>query len=419
MYLRDLYQFRPALYEGKPHKWDSMFGVELEIERHNAMPGILGWVPHNDGSLRQGIEWVTERPIGGSELAKAVDAFYAAPMTYTNGPRTSTHIHVTAGDMTVDNLRVMIAVVHTIEDGLFSAIGETRKWSGYAMPISEMALSRLRKIMSATDQHVLHSSISPTRNQERYYGLNTGVRKHGTVEFRYFPGGPSKEELCNWIDLIASIKRMCLAVTVENLLQVRTAPAMVELFRRWLPREWVDKLLHHSPSDVMFQRYEDILAMTEADDKLELEQTLVYCTPALLNFLEKREILSKEGAEYLRTVAVRAPVLGLMDWMRYAGEARRRSPVARAAVAEEAEEPAPDRDYGFDPVPVPRRAPRLPDLALDPLRNNYTEQAIATAQRRIREYTANTEQVRLQRTVMQNRTAAYDQWVRPTQDGEE
>src|SRR5690606_18508487 len=114
--LWELYGFRPAVYKGDDKQWPDLFGIELELEDLSDTPEIAGWTIKPDGSLRIGYEYILRKPLGGKELAAAVDRFYTTDIRYTNGPRASTHIHVTAGDMSVDNLRSMIILMYTIED---------------------------------------------------------------------------------------------------------------------------------------------------------------------------------------------------------------------------------------------------------------------------------------------------------------
>lgn len=320
--LHELYGFRPQLYQGAGGKWADLFGVELELEDLSALPELADWVIKQDGSLRNGYEYILARPLGGAALLKAIDTFYKAGLKYTNGPRTSTHVHVTAGDMTVDNLRSMIILMYTIEDALFNVIGETRKWAGYAMPLREMEPARLRSILSSEDNEELFGAISPNRNQERYYGLNLCVRKHGTVEFRYFPGGPTRDELEGWIDLIHAVKRAAIGNSTESLLNIADGPeSLLAFLRAVLPAAWYLRLLQMTTAEDLYTNYTEVTTLASGNESPRRRASVVFASKPLMAYLRK-SLLKGAGGEYLEGIVDRIPVMSLVDWNDYFGKAR-------------------------------------------------------------------------------------------------
>lgn len=349
MLLSELYGLNPRVYKpgDKPTRWDDLFGVELELENLSGIPEIPYWTIKNDGSLRNGYEYILREPLGGDLLSSALDEFYKQKLRYTNGPRTSTHIHITAGDLTLDNLRCMIVVLYTIEDALYAAIGESRKWGGYSMPIQEMATSRLRAILSSADKRALLAAISPNRNQERYYGFNMCVSRHGTVEFRYFPGGPTREELESWLDLVCAIKRTTKNTPLETLLNiVDSEAAMAGFLRNSLPAYWYRTLMGLTTSEQLFERFQEVAALCEVEAP-QRREALVFATPLLLKFVCSRLIRSEAGKKSIQEIAKALPVMGAGDWAAH----------CRLAIA--AQDDSPQQGQS-----APRQ--RLPDALPDP-----------------------------------------------------
>jgi hypothetical protein len=312
--LQELYGFQLKQYKGKAKFWDDLFGVELELENLSALPEIDAWNVKNDNSLRNGYEFILRVPLGGDELKAAIERFYSQKLRYTNGPRTSTHIHVNATDMTVDQLRTMIILMYTIEDALFLAIGEMRKWAGYAMPLRDMEPNRLREILSSNDLRTLMQNISTKRNQDRYYGFNISVQKHGTVEFRYFPGGPTKEELTAWVDLVHSIKKAAMNNALQGLANYAYASGdLVRFLRDILPEYWYTKLLGLTTPEQLLENFSEVAALCFGDEAPKRREPLVFASAPLMRYISK-SLFGENAGSYLLDVCKTLPVMTLGDW---------------------------------------------------------------------------------------------------------
>lgn len=311
---------RLAFEPDTSRRWQDLFGLELELENVSSFRSMSSWTTHNDQSLRSGgVEFVTAAPMGGSSLMEALREFYSSGITYTSGPRTSTHIHLNMLDSTVTHMRSLLCVVYAIEDSLFNVIGESRKWSGYAMPLSEMDPARLRSILSDDDTRVLLSNLAPSRNAERYYGCNTAaLRRFGTLEFRYFPGGPSRAELESWLDLLESLKYGTRRLTVDEMLAVESPDAFIRLLTSIVGREWATRLVEASSAADMFDKFTEVVAMAESSgDALERRERLVFVSPALISFVTKRLIESKERGDRFRDEVSKLKILSQNDFVWY------------------------------------------------------------------------------------------------------
>lgn len=284
-------------------RWPELMGIEFELENVDDIRGIPYWEVKADNSLRNGVEYVLDAPYGGPSLVAAIDEFYGAKLRCENSARTSTHIHLNVLDTEFDVVRAMIMFVYMIEDALYNSIEEDRKWSGYSMPLSEMNSQRLRTVLSAPWPdygNKIMGALAPTKNQERYYGFNfAATKKYGTVEFRYFPGGPSKADLESWLDLIVAIKRACVKLGSPSALVdcVNSPENVVAFLDQWLSAEWAKRLLDHGSAIQMFERFNEVAALC-TDFVMDRRDPMMFITPALLKYVGTK-LLVKEGLTYL------------------------------------------------------------------------------------------------------------------------
>lgn len=317
----------PAALSSYPHRWFDLGGIELELENvdfldpDRAVP--QGWDTHSDQSLRNGVEFVTLRPSAGVELQTAIDNFYNHKLRYETGPRCSTHIHINMTNSTTEVLQSMFLIMYTIENALYVSVEESRKWGGYAMALNQMSNSRIRSILSPVTELNLRNGLAPQRNQERYYGFNTNVKRHGTVEFRYFPGGPSKEELCSWVDFVFLVKKAAMKYTVANLIDLINSPYDLEMFLRNEFADWGPRLLTAVPADSMFAMFSEASSMAADTDNREIPSALIYPNKAVMAFISKKLLPGNDAAmKYLEGVVSAAPVLAKSEWDYYYSSAR-------------------------------------------------------------------------------------------------
>lgn len=366
------------------HRWPEQVGIELEVEDCNVREGFGSWTVHDDPSLRNGIEFVLRRPCAGNALSNALTQFYGLNMNYTAGPRTSTHIHVNARDLTMDGVRSMILIMYTIEDAVFTMVGESRKWASYAMPLSEMGAERMRQIMTCDDKHRdrLVSNLAPARNQERYYGFNVAaLKRHGTVEFRYFPGGPRRDELEDWLDMVTAVKVAGRTHTPSALVEMIQNPEQMAGFLYNAMPKHADRLLRICNAEALFTKFEEAAQFCIDPDALERRDALHYRNPLFTDFILSKVLAGDEARASMAAVIQQFDVMTQADWTYYLRRAMEQDMLVQQAVRKMAKnqrladvvaadpvegEPMvihqPPRDAGFVPFqqpPLPaRQAPR-------------------------------------------------------------
>jgi hypothetical protein len=217
----------------------------------------------------------------------------------------------------------MVMIVYMIEDGIYQSVEESRKWGGYSVSLAEMPTQRLRSLLSPSSQRVLLEAVAPSRNADRYYGMNTNMNRHGTVEFRYFPGGPTKEELCSWIDLVVSIKKAARKYNKEALISMLTSPDAVVSFLMNEFGDWGNRLLGAMGPERLFNSFAEVATMAGDDDPRELASSVMWVSKHYLDFLGNTMFKgSKESVGYLQNIIKHSNVLSKADWNYYLSQAR-------------------------------------------------------------------------------------------------
>ena len=364
--ISDILGRRNAMRPITDHKWNHLVGIELELENitigENRIPFYghgnadvdfydeiegyedmdsderdeaveqwyaqnsgacpAGWVLHNDQSLRNGYEFVTTPAVYGQDIQNRIDSFYAKKFNYSGGPRTSTHIHVDMQDSSPAVLQSLVMIVYTIEDALYQIVDEGRKFGGYSVALVDMPPSRLRNLLNPASVNMFYRAIHVNQNRDRYYGLNFHVGRHGTCEFRYFPGAPSKAELESWVDLVIAIKNMAIKYPPQALADVCVdAYALADLLDRELG-DWGRRLASMLGPNRLFSNFEEINALRVDESNPERVNSVVRLNETFVGFLASTSFQgSKKAMEYLDTRGVIARPCALEDALYYLGNA--------------------------------------------------------------------------------------------------
>lgn len=349
------------------HKWNQLMGLELELENvsgmerhvdvsrfpyedyedwedlgsdeqediiqewldnHPPVGGLpAGWTTHSDMSLRNGTEFVTVGAVGGQDMENCINAFYGMNYTYDGGPRTSTHIHVNVLDAPVAVVQSLVMLTYMIEPALYRVVDENRKYSSYSTALVDMPPSRLRNLLNPPNREQFTRAINVYQNRERYYGLNFNIARHGTVEFRYFPGAPTKEELISWVDLVVALKKAAHIYTPEILGELCQDTASFTTLLRSVLGEWADKLLSKSSIEELRTALEEIVAIRTDESNPERPASVVKVSPNFLQVLLTSVIGEhEETVTYLKN-SCESKLLSIED-IKYFVESARTSAIA-------------------------------------------------------------------------------------------
>ncbi len=190
---------------------DEFCGIEIEVENITKYPeefkGI--WTMKADGSLRNNGQEFVSPPIRGDQLSKALTLFYNYLQTEaTFSPRTSIHVHLNVLDNTIDLISSIILLYLVFERSLYRFIGHDRDKSVFCVPMQDTA--RVANLFHDF-KFQLEQRGAIQGNDTRYTGLNTAsLHNFGTLEFRQLHGTRDLDLVCNWINLLTSLKKYVL-----------------------------------------------------------------------------------------------------------------------------------------------------------------------------------------------------------------
>jgi hypothetical protein len=220
-------------------------GVELEMENIQFFKGgclqltpylkrlplpLNYWKPVEDGSLREGTEFIFKGALFGANITAALDdmaAFLSVfkrngkPVKITD--RCSVHVHLDVRDFDENQLNNLILVYLLVERVLFQHINPLRLKNNYCRPLSDSSFKfTLNDMLSNTGSRGLPNlSNVVKRDCDKYSALNVlPINKYGSVEFRHHHGTDDMTAIKNWVNIILAIKKISRVLTIHNLLDI-------------------------------------------------------------------------------------------------------------------------------------------------------------------------------------------------------
>ena len=212
------------------------FGVEIEMEGRGLVHDLDGWEAHQDGSLRNGIEYVFNGP---KKLVKSIALVQALYHRWEEqharlepSYRCSTHVHVNVSDWTVKEVQAAVFAYHLLEDMFLSRIHQDRKDNRFAVS------GRFSKEL---ERNPLWMEMPQAIREEeyKYSSLNTAtLNKYGTLEFRSLHASKDSAIIVDWLHTLnhfmTNVKEMgSVAAVVESFNQDRAAFAKKLVSTRW------------------------------------------------------------------------------------------------------------------------------------------------------------------------------------------
>lgn len=196
------------------HPGAILYGIELEIERWPVNPNELsstGFKFVEDGSLRNnGYEAVSLPSTWQGILSNCSELWHKYKITSDNfSDRTSIHIHANCVDFPMKSMQALATVYLTLEDLIFTFIGEDRRKNIFCVPWAEAG------VRTGTVKALFDS----VRGWQKYTALNLApLREQGTVEWRHMEGHADITRLQSWIVLIDEIMQYSKGTTGEKVL---------------------------------------------------------------------------------------------------------------------------------------------------------------------------------------------------------
>jgi hypothetical protein len=208
-------------------------GVELEVENvdyysHSSIyPNIFHlWKAVQDGSLREGTEFIFDGPMKGINITDALDVmegFLGLYKRKDNPPkitdRCSVHVHLDVSDFDKDQLNNLIQVYYLVERVLFQYINPLRIKNNYCRALTDSSFKySLKRLLKNESPYDLLSII---RNEcDKYSALNVlPVAHFGSVEFRHHHGTLDMQKVLEWINIIIALKLASTNYSIKELLE--------------------------------------------------------------------------------------------------------------------------------------------------------------------------------------------------------
>ena len=224
---------------------DLYFGIEIESELWPAREANLGkwWKPSPkpEGSLKTPLawEWVSE-PLRGKALIHALMRYTAAAKVHDAHftDRCGVHIHVNLLEFPVDALPAL-GLLTVAMDNVFYSLGNwERSWNYHCRPLSvtqpdvEEVAEMMRNVIERKDLRL--------GTRRRYLGTNwSALFRHGTLEFRHFPGEYRMRNIAYWINCVACLYTAAEKIPFQELVSLCQNPDITPLGlkvfgkRRW------------------------------------------------------------------------------------------------------------------------------------------------------------------------------------------
>lgn len=203
------------------------FGAEIEVEDmvfNSFMRDTPNDVPpglsvHPDGSLRNGIEYVT-KPLKFSDLVLVLSGLEEWMRRSLKVPpkfswRTSTHIHLNVRDMTFEEIGKLALLYSIFELQMFNYAGVNRLNSVFCVPVTKTDLSHNIYNMLVKGNY---NALTRDAGWDKYSAFGTyRTFDYGTIEFRHFPGGLDLPRLVKWVAFILSLRVAASSISFDEL----------------------------------------------------------------------------------------------------------------------------------------------------------------------------------------------------------
>lgn len=242
--LKDLGTQIGTFYRGNgmaaPKDHDS-FGLEIELEGLGGehwtefaarLPALQGWRVVEDGSLRDGAEFVSNGPRGYSDLRDDLkglsEAFAALKFTPVFSFRTSLHVHMNAMHMSWRDVIKMYVLYTIFEQHLMDMGGSERQGNVHCLgaELAQRTIVDLRDALQA-DKPIeavnrygdpvrqptfAQMVVAVTDRSRRYAAFNfSSLPAHGTIEFRNHRGTADPDTVMAWVDTLRAMRDYALS----------------------------------------------------------------------------------------------------------------------------------------------------------------------------------------------------------------
>lgn len=257
---------------------DGDVGIELEIEGSRlprSVSGIPGceWEVKEDGSLRNGLEYVTSGPIDHSIVPAGVTHLYDALSSskLNLSTRCSTHVHINLKGMNFGQICSFVILWSCFERVLTEWCGPTRVNNHFCVSLVDS------KRMVSDWTAFFTEGLVNFQNDRRYASLNPmSMDRFGSLEIRTMEGCSSPVRVVKWVNILMAIKNFAMT-------RYSNPEILVSDFSAVGPRGLLDQILVNLPEESA-----EVFGLAEtlgldinahAYETLRLLQPIVYIFP--------------------------------------------------------------------------------------------------------------------------------------------
>lgn len=189
-----------------------VYGIEVEIEFEDKGSGLPegvyvpdGWVSHSEHSLRNGIEYVFDKPAGPLGMSKRVGRLYdhldKLPVVW-DSIRTSVHTHINMSNETLLDTYKFITAYTLLEEVILNYCDQRRRGNLFCLNVKE-GESLAHQLKSDIANYKCLSFAANHVNSIRYAGMNlAALHRFNSLEFRSLHGGANRSEVIQWSKML-------------------------------------------------------------------------------------------------------------------------------------------------------------------------------------------------------------------------
>ena len=337
-------------------------GLEIELEEFPSPEGLendIYWKLDHDDSLRgkYKTELVLKEPLNGYDLEMSIRALESMVSSSEHRPvqssRTSTHVHMDATNLTVEQLRDWLLLYIVMERPLFQYCGPVRERSVFCVPLyrAEYALNTMRYLdttrLEKGDGTFMNQYNAYANSDMRYGAVNfNSLQKWGSLEFRQSKALWTHAPLREWLNILMCIRQYAVSGKVDldklyDLVYSEDPTSLLEEvfgdYAKLLYYKGIDKDLikgirlakqYSRPNSQLTPVYWDVLSLTqrygvETDgyakfkEKCEAKKPKKEKSPSLHTWSEQNSHISLGLPPITLTTTQKAELIQLMTFEQY------------------------------------------------------------------------------------------------------
>lgn len=230
----------------KEFPYDHCFGIEVEIEncKFDSRGPVYktvceGWETKQDGSLRNGVEFVTRLGMMGGDCLAYMEALEHLLMDSSKlTVRCGLHIHVDVTGHRMEDLYKLFLVYSVMEPLFFEVSG--RRYSNKHCCLVQDSANAITSALNYGHQRDWFKFAASLRKATKYMAMNIyPTSTFGSIEFRQHEGTISVAKVSKWMhilaDLCCGVKPIKVESLEETILGLNTTSEYARFIDRMFP----------------------------------------------------------------------------------------------------------------------------------------------------------------------------------------